>query len=347
MLNSESTAMRAMAARTLSNLASPSDIPTLAKIAATGSAQEKEAARHSLRQLRGNKMNAAMTEALNGADAKPRIELITALVDRNVKESLPAVVKSADDPDLGVRLAVLEALRAMADENYTAVIVKRLKAAEDTSERKQAALTLRTTCRRGQAKCAETVIAGFDGVDAQTRIVLMHALAEAGGPKSLNEIVARLEDVDMDVRTEAVRVLSGWPELGATVHLTKLARDSENLRNHILAMRGLVRLASPGASRPADLALLSEAMKLARRKDEKVLVLGTLGTIATPESLALVTPHLEEPVLVEDAGFVAVLIAEKIIESNQDQVRSVMQKVVQSVQNEETRAGARKVLEGL
>jgi len=347
MLNSESADMRAMAALTLPNLARPADIHILAKLAATGSAQEKEAARHSLRQLRGNEMNTAMTEALRDAGAQPRIELISALVDRKVKESVPAVIKSADYPDLGVRLAVLEALRAMADEDHTAVIVKRLKSASDDTERKQAALALRATCRRGQAKCAEAVIAGIDGADAETRIFMMRALAEAGGPESLNEIVARLTDVDEDVRAEAVRVLAGWPDRAANVHLMKLASDVENLRNHILAIRGLVRLASPGENRPVDLAVLGEAMKLATRKDEKVLVLGTLGTIPTLESLALVTPHLDQPALVEDAGFVAVLIAEKVSGGNEDQVHSVMQKVVQSVQNEKTRNRARKVMAGL
>jgi len=345
MLNSKTEAIRAIAARALSGLASPTDIPVLAMVAATGSDPEKEAARYSLRHLRGNEMNAAMTEALKNADAKPRIELIAALIDRNVKESLPVLLKSADDPDLALRLAVLDALRAMADENHTAVVVKRLKSAKDKSERKQAARALLATCRRGQTKCAEAVIAGFDGADATTRISLMRALPLAGGPKSLNEIVARLKDNDKSVSVEAVRVLAGWPDPAATPYLKKLARDVKNLRNHVLAIRGIVRLASPGKDRPADLATLSEALQLATRKQEKVLVLGTLGTIPTLESLALVASSLDQPAIVEDAGFAAVLIAEKISGGNKGQVRAVMQKVAETVQSEKTRDRAKKVLE--
>ena len=345
MLNSKTEAIRAMAARALSGLASPTDIPVLANVAATGSNPEKEAARHSLRQLRGNEMNAAMTEALKSADAKARIELIAALTDRNVKESVPVVLKSMDDSDLAVRLAVLAALRAMGDENHTAVVVKRLKSAKDKSERKQAALALQATCKRGRTKCADAVIAGFDGADAATRISLMRALPLAGGPKSLNEIVARLKDDDEVVSVEAVRVLAGWPDPAAIVHLKVLARDVKNLRNHVLATRGIVRLAGPGKDRPADFATLSEAMKLATRKEEKVLVLGALGTIPTLESLALVASGLDQPAIVEDAGFVAVLIAEKISGGNKSQVRAVMQKVAETVQSEKTRDRAKKVLE--
>jgi len=348
MLNSKTEAIRVMATRALSGLASPADIPVLAKVAATGSDPEKKAARHSLRQLRGNEMNAAMTEALKSAGAKPKIELIAALIDRNVTESVPVMLKSADDSDLAVRLAVLAALRAMADENHTAAVVKRLKSAKDKSERKQAALALLATCRRGRTKCAEAVIDGFDGADAATRIVMMRALSLAGGPKSLNEIVARLKDDDEGVSVEAVRVLAGWGDPAAIGHLKELARDVKNLRNHVLAIRGMVRLASPRKDRPADLATLSEAMKLATRREEKVLVLGALGRIPTLESLALVASGLDQPAIVEDAGFVAVLIAEKISGPNgpnKGQVRAVMQKVAKTVQSDQTRARAKKVLE--
>ena len=347
MLNSKTPAMRVTAAGALSGVASPDDIPILAGLAATGSDPEKNAARRSLRKLRGGKVNAAMTEALKGAGAKTRIELITALMDRNVKNSLPVVLKSVDDSDLAVRLAVLDALRAMADENHTAVIVKSLKSVKDKSERRQAALALLATCRRGKAKCAEAVIAGFDGADAATRILLIRVLAEAGGPKALNEIVARLTDDDKSVSTAALRVLSGWSDRAAAPHLKKLAGDVKNLRNHILAMQGLVRLAGPGKDRPADLATLSEAMKLATRKEEKVLVLGALGTIPDPKSLALVASALDTPSLVEDAGFAAVLIAGKISGGDKAQVRAVMQKVAKTVKNPKTRDRAKKVLEGL
>ena len=344
-LSSKSQAIRVAAAGALSGLAGPADIPVLARLAATGSDPEAKAARLSLRKIRGKGTNAAMTEALKGADAKTKIELITALTDRNVKESLPAVVENADDSDPKVRLAVLSAFRAMANEKHTAVIVKRLRSAKDKLERRQAALALLAVCRRGKTKCAEAVIAGFDGADAATRILLMRVLTETGGPKSLNEIVARLTDDDKSVSTQALRALSGWPDRAAVPHLKKLAADVKNLRTHILAMRGLVRLAGPGEDRPTDLAAMGEVMKLATRKEEKVLVLGALGAIPTLQSLAMVESALDTSELAEDAGFVAVLIAEKISGGNKAQVRAVMQKVERTVKNEKTRARAKKMLE--
>ncbi len=345
MLNSKTEAIRDVAARALPGVASPVDVPVLAKMAASGSGPEIEAAKRSLRLLRGDSMNVAMTEAIQDADGKTKIELMGALVDRKVTKSIPAMLKCLDNSDLAVRLAVLDALRAMANEEHTAIIIKQLKSAKDESERKKASLTLVATCRRGKMKTANAVIAGFKGADAATRISLMRALLEAGGRKSLNEIVARLKDKDKSVSAEAVRVLAGWPDRAATAHLKTLARNHKNLRNHILAIRGLARLASPGKDRAPDFATLSDAMELATRKEEKVLVLGTLGRIPTLKSLTLVASFLNQPTLTEDAGLAAVLIAEKISEGKRSQVHPVMQKVANTVKNKRTQARAKKVLE--
>jgi len=344
MLTSKTEAIRDVAARALAGVASHADIPVLAKMAATGTDLERMAARRSLRLLPGHDMNVAMSVALKPADPNTKIELIGALVDRKVIESMPEVLKSVQDSNLAVRLAVLNALRAMGNETHTADIVKRLNVAKDRNEHRQASAALVALCRRGKSKCAQPVIAGFKGADAGTRIALMRALLEAGGPTSLNQMVVCLKDKDKRVKDEAVRVLTSWPDRSAYAHLKSLAKDTKNLRNHILALRGMVRLASPAKERAPDFATLAEAMNMATRRDEKVLVLGALGRIPTEESLALVATFLDQPELVEDAGNAAVLIAEKISTDKKVQVRSVMQKVAKTVKNEKTRDRAKAVL---
>ena len=115
--------------------------------------------------------------------------------------------------------------------------------------------------------------------------------------------------------------------------------------NHILGIRGLVRLASPAKDRPADFATLRNTMTLATRKEEKVLALGAMGTVPTLESLTFVASFLNQPELAQDAGLAAVLIAEKIGADKSAQVRPVMQRVAKTVTSEKTRARAKKVLE--
>jgi HEAT repeat protein len=347
MRDSKNETVRIAAADALSALASPDDIPALVKLAATGSDAEKLAARNTLRKLKGDKMDAAMIAAMKDADAKAKVELIDALTDRNVTTAAPVIIKDAEDADSGVRLAVLNAMRSLGDESHAPVLVKRMKSAEDKKERVKAALAMLSVCRREKAKCAAAVIAGFDGADTATRVLLIRVLTEAGGTKSLDQIVASLKADDKNVSTAALRALAGWPDRAASPHLKVLARDVKNLRTHIMAMRGIVRLAGPTGSLPADLAALGEAMKLATRKEEKVLVLGMLGTIPTAESLTMVTASLDQAELAEDACFAAVLIGEKISKDHKDQAKTAMQKVSKTAKNEKTRARAAKVLQGL
>jgi len=186
-------------------------------------------------------------------------------------------------------------------------------------------------------------------------VVLLRALARAGGPDALKAIVDRLEDEDEAVRDQAVRMLSGWPDRSAVPHLKELAKQKDNLRHHVLATRGLVRLggpqkaqpADPEKDQPADPDALAEAMGLASRAQEKRLALAALGGVATAQSLALVAPALDDPELAEDAALAAVAIAEKMKDAKKDEVRPTLEKALKQAKSQEVRDRAEKVLKSL
>lgn len=345
MFSHEQEAVRQAAVGAIVSMAKPEDSLVLARLAATGTDSDIKIARQSLRKLSGNEMNTAMIQALNTSDAKVKVELITALTDRLAKDAVPEIIKNADDPDLTVRLAVLDSLVAMSDDTHTALIVKRLKASKDRKETSRATQALMATCRRAQTKATDIVLAGLKDADAATSLVLMRALPEAGGPKALNEIVKRLKHDNKRISDEAVRVLTGWPDRAAIPYITPMAKDVNNQRNHILAIRGLVRLAGPAEDLSPDLDILTEVMGLATRNEEKTLVLGTLGTIPTLKSLALVSPCLKEPALMEAAALAAVLICENIETKDQAEVRTAMQQVIDTVQSQAIKDRAKNVLE--
>ena len=106
-------------------------------------------------------------------------------------------------------------------------------------------------------------------------------------------------------------------------------------------------MASPRPDKPADLELLNEAMGLAKRPQEKRLVLGVLGSTGVPGALAALTPALDDPDLAEEAGLAAVIVVESLGDREKDQARAAMEKVVQCVKNEQTHDRAKTVLESL
>lgn len=346
-LNSPQEVVRTAALRALGALGGAADVPLLAGKTATGSKLENRAARQSLARLRGDDVNAAIVSAMAQGEPNVRAELLGVLAARNAKETLPTVIKSVEDPEASVRLAALGALRFLADESHTAVLVKILKASQDDAQRRKAELALLVVCSRGRQACAQAIIDGLADADVSARVALLRALARSGGAEAMEAIAARLEDQDPAVGDEAVRMLSAWPDPAAVPRLLAIARAEGNLRHQVLAIRGLVRLASPQKEKPADLNTLAQVLGQAQRPQEKRLVLGVLASVATAESLALVVPLLDDPVLANEAGLAAVMIGERMEGGDEDKVRAAMQKVLERAQSQPTRQRAQKVLEPL
>ncbi|NQT39901.1 MAG: HEAT repeat domain-containing protein [Planctomycetes bacterium] len=343
-LKSESEAVRAAALGALGSLGSTAEVPLLAAKAATGSDLEKSAARQSLVRMRGDEASAAILELLGQGEPPVRVVLLDALAARNAKEALPAVLQSAADPDPSVRVAALGALRFLADESQAAAVVKALKAAQGEVECKKAELALLVLCSRGREACAGAVIEGLADAAPPARIALLRALARAGGTEAMAAIVARLEDEDAAVCDEAVRMLAGLGDPAVATHLSKLAA-SDNPKHQVLAIRGMVRLANPLGDRPANTELLDEAFQASKRLQEKRIVVGTLGGIASAPSLALVVTMLDDAELAEDAALAAVRIVETMEDGDATLTKSAMEKVLTVAKDEKVRGRAQKLIQ--
>jgi hypothetical protein len=353
MLKSREEPVRAAALRALGALGDADDVPLLARSLASPAAPEKAAARASLTRLRGQAAGAAIVEESKQAKPAVRSELLGVLAARGATESVPMLLEAAQDPDAGVRLAALGALRVLAVADLqsvpgrTAAIVKLLKAAREGPEQSRAEQVLLAVAGRGREDCVDAILAGMAGADPQATVSLLRALGKAGGRRALDAIVAAAKDQRAAIRAEAVRLLASWPDAAAVPHLLTIARQAEPLAQQAVAVQGLVRLASPLKDRPADVALLGEAMKLARRAEEKRMVLGVLGGVATPEALALVLPAMDDPALTDEACLAAVLIAEKPGGLDQARRRTVLKQAVARAKEPAVRQRAQKALESL
>ncbi len=347
MLKSDRAAVRASALKALGPLGGVAEVPVLAGHAASGSEAEQKAARASLARLRGEGINAAIAAAVASSEPAMRVELLGALASRNAREAVPRVLESTRDAEESVRLAALGALRYLATEAETAALVETVRSGQTEAEMRKAELALLSLCSRARRKSLDALIAGLDGAGAPARAILLRGIARCGGDKALEAVAARLKDEDESVRDEAARLLSAWPDSAVLPHLSALASQRQDLRHHVLALRGMVRLAGPQGDKPADAARLAEAMKLASRPEEKRLVLGASGGAASAEALSLAVAALDDPAVVEEAGLAAVLIAEKMKGGDKQVLTAALEKVTEKVENETTRARAQKMLESL
>jgi len=346
MLESLQTPVRTASLRALGLLGGAADVPLLSREAASASDAERKAARQSLIRLRGDDVNAAIDTALKAGDATIRTELLDVLAARNAKEFFSTVLENVKHADESVRLAALRALRFLAEEKDTASIVDTLKAAATDGERRLAELALLAICTRAKQSCAGVIVKGLEGAEPAARAALLRTLARAGGEEALKAVAAAVKDEDETVRNEAVRMLSAWSDPAVTSHLQELAK-SDSLRHQVLAIRGLVRLAGPRETKPADVELLSKTMELAQRPQEKRYVLGGLGTADTSEAMALALAAMDNPELAEDAGLAVVRIAGKMVGGDADEIRSALEKVQEKTRTARIRQMAEQILQSL
>ncbi len=345
MAEAENESVRAAAVGALAKLGGADDVPLLAKEMAAGPGTVQAVARQSLIRLQGEKVNEAILAAFEKAEPDSQAPLLDVLARRNAREAMPVVLDAAKGDAEAVRIAAIRALRLLAGEEHAAELVEAVKSASEGAERYQAKLALMAVCGRAREKGAKAIIAGLDGADPGAAAALLEALARAGGDEALDAVVNKLDDQHEAVRDAAIRTLAIWGDTAAAEHLMRIAETAEDLRHHVVAVRGLAFLAQPRPDRPAEIDLLVKALELAKRNEEKLLVLGFAGASANPAATAVILSAMDDPDLAEAAGLAAVLIAEQMEEGDRTAVREVLQKVIETTKNDELRQRAQQASE--
>jgi len=343
-MKSADEGVRVASLKALCAVGGAADVTVLAGKVAAGADAEKAVAAEGLALLKGDDVNAAIVAAIKGAEAAARAALVRSLGARSAAGTVATVMECAKDPDAGVRLAALESAKVLANEAQAPALVGSVKSAKDDAERKAAEEALLAACGRGREKCAVPLVAGFAGADVASKMVLLRAMGRAGGPQALRAVQAATKDADASVQDEAVRVLIGWSDASVAPALLALARSAANEKHQVLALQGYVRIAGEQPTDDAKVKMLTEAMEMAKRPDDKKLVLGALSNVQTVESLRLVVTCLGDAALVEEASQAAVKIAGKVADSAKDLTRNAMQKVLQQSKNDKVRKDAEEIL---
>ena len=163
---------------------------------------------------------------------------------------------------------------------------------------------------------------------------MLRTLRGVGGPKALATIRAAQKDPNAKIQEAAFRSLCDWQTIEAAPDLLALAKGSSDAKQKILAMRGYINLIkAEGLTIAQRLAMCKEAAALAQRVEEKRLLLGSLGSIASTESLAMVLPYLDTPATKNEAAQAALSIGQEIVETSPAAVADAMQKITKATDN--------------
>ena len=339
--------LRIVAIGALDRMGDASCMPVLLEAATADNPQLARAAKLAVARLEGDAVDADLLARLPQSSGKLRQALIELAGSRRVEKALPQVLKSAGDPDPGIRRAACETLGTLGKAPEAAELVRLMASSQNARDRADYEKALSAICGREGANCLPHVIPLMRSEDGALRIAGLHLPATVGGADSLAAVKIAINDQDESVRDQTVRTLSGWPsnwpdDAGVAEPLLALAKSGKKPVYQIQGLRGYLQhvQATKTLADKEKVAKVQAALPLVQRPEEKLLAISVLGTIPNAEALAALTSFTTDPALVEEAcqAMVKVVATDKVTDA--EARKKALETVVAQTKNESTRKRA-------
>ncbi|MCZ7638001.1 MAG: HEAT repeat domain-containing protein [Verrucomicrobia bacterium] len=308
--------VRLAAVRALGSLSHTDAIPTLSRLTADADQEIAQAAKESLASLEGREVDAAALKLLASAEASERLTGVELIGRRRMTGSVSDLLKAAGDADRRVRVAAVRQVGELGSAAQVPAVLALLTKATDGQDRGAAEQALTTLAAKAASpeSASAPVIAALGSAQPEAKMALLNVLASIGGAGALKAVSASAKDGNAEVRAEAVRALSSWKTADAGPALAELAKTAASEGDKTLALRGYLGLAAnPDLPAEQRFKMCQDAGGLIQRPEEKRLLLAALGSVATPEALKLVVPHLDDPAIREEASAAVVGIADRLL----------------------------------
>ncbi len=327
--------LRLAALRALIACGRADDVPRLANLATQGPTQaDRDAAFLALCRLRAAGVDARIIAHLAIAESDVRLPLIRSLVVRQADQAAASLLAAAEhDSQAAIRIEAFKALQDLAAGEDADALIALLLKAPSGEERAAAQRAVVAACGRivEPQRRAEPLLSAFQQADRAARCALLAALGNVGGDEVLRLTHTAMKDQDAEVRDAGMAALAAWPDTTVAQELLDIARQTADDRYRVWALRGLARvLPRPGPlPRQEAFELLRQAMTLAKRPEQKRLIIERMQPLRVPDCLAFVLSQVDDPSLHTEVIAVVASLAEGMQESHPQQARAAMQKLLQ------------------
>ena len=318
LVGSTSEPVRIAAIEALAVLGDASSVELLAKASADDSITGRTAM-DSLGRLSDPGVKGALVAVAQSDAAVPiRVNAIQTLVNRHETEVIDALLAVAADGNPDVRQAAYKALGALAGRSELPKMVSMLIAAAGDADRAGIERAMIAAATGLEAPDAAPVIAGLAKADDTAKPRLLTVLARFGGPDALGAVRSQLGTNDAKVKNAAIRALAAWPDASPLSDLMNIARNENDATCQVLALRGYIKLLEIPANRGASetVALLAEAMSVAKGTDEKKAVLSALARYPCQEAIGLAESAKKDSALAAEAEMALQEIKKALVSKN-------------------------------
>ena len=335
--DSDEINMKLAAVRVLGTLGDGTVVPILLKAAVSDDEALAITARDSLAVLGGDDVDNQLANQLENSDGQERLVLVDVAGRRGINRVIPLLLKyvSSDDPEL--RNSAIDGLGMTVGLKDFPQLVDRMLAMGSSPSAKPMKEALRKASQRmGDRDAASKVLLDrTTEASAAAKIELMDLLIYVGGKQALAGAQAAARGDDESAADAATRALGRWLTPDAAPVLLELAKTG-NPAYRVRCLRGYIRIIRQFGLRSGQRLQMSKmAFAAASRDEERKLVLDTLTRFPSAQGLRMITPHLRNSSLREDASKAAVMIGEKIVGNDPKAVADAMTKVIAATKNEE------------
>ena len=283
-------------------------------------AEVAQAATTGVAALPGAGVDASVLKLLDSADPALQLQMLEMARQRRIVAAVPQIQKLMDSKNEAVKAAAVKCFAELAGEGELAGLLEKLVKASDAAAIGALEKALASICgAAAQPKgCAGQLVAALAQAGPEAKQALLRTLRVAGGAEALAALRAAVNDPNKDVHAAAIRVLSDWTTMDAAAVLLDLAKTAATPVDKILCLRGYLGMAArKDLPAPQRLAICREAAPLIQRPEEKLLLLGALGSLGNAASLNLIVPYLDDAGVQREAVASVMAIAEKHAKKHQ------------------------------
>jgi len=328
------TNARVAAIRVMGQLADRSVVPVLFEAASGPQPEVAKAAQTVLAGLPGTKeLDDAILAVAENGEPKARRVAMDAVAERRIASATPLLLKAVSDADEQLRAAALRALGETAGISDLESLTGKLVKPATPQEIPAAETALAGVFKRQQDKqaCAAKLLACLPQAQGASKCSVLRLLGVVGGPDALQAVRAACKDANAEVQDAAIRALVGWPTAEPAADVLEIAKTSADGRYKILAFRGYANMiALKDLPVEKKLAMCKEAMSVAKRPEEKKLVLAGLGETPLPEAVKMIESCLSDAAVKAEAELAVLKAAQGMAGAYPAEARAALNRLLAS-----------------
>jgi len=330
--------LQAAAFSGIGKLGDSSSVGRLCSAMNNADVQQGAAIRKSLVRLRGPGVDERLTAFLTAkATAACKEQIIAVLTARDCREAVPALLCVVKTGGAKIRKAGIDALGMLGEGSISAELARMLNADQFASETPSLVRALTKIGQRDQTpdRVRDNVLAELPRSRPGTRAALFQVLGQFGGEKSYHAIRSALGDRDPNIRTAAIRVLSGWPDSAPLEDLLTQAHAADDAGRQTLALRGAVNLLekAPDLTEEDKVTMIEREIRCASTSEAKILLLSALGKQSSRHALHVAVSCLDQPGIEDEAALAVVSVVRAMGKSSAVEGHAALERALKSVQS--------------